>query len=400
MIIGLIKERKKPEDNRVALSPLQCAALRKRYPTVEIRVESCSTRCFPDAAYAGQGIAVVNDMSACDVLLGIKEVPKEALIPGKTYFFFSHTIKKQPHNRELLQEIIKKNIRLIDYETLKWENGQRVLGFGRWAGIVGAYNGLLTWGKKTGKFELKPAHLCEDYTELLQGASQVDLGNIRIVLTGGGRVGMGALEFLRNIRMQEVSENDYFSNSFSKTVFVHLNSPELYKHRENRPWDSAYFYAHHSEYVSAFKKFIPQTDLLINGIFWTPDLPRLFEKEDTGKTDFRIKVIADISCDEDGSVPLTYKTASIEDPVLGWDRVQQTPCAPYTENSIDVMAVGNLPNELPRDASEAFGEKMLHYILPEYMTENSRIIRDATIAENGDLTELYKYLEDYISTTD
>jgi saccharopine dehydrogenase (NAD+, L-lysine forming) len=280
---------------------------------------------------------------------------------------------------------------------LHWENGQRVLGFGRFAGIVGAYNGLLTFGKKTNLFHLKPAWQCEDYRELLQHAGAVDIGNIKIVLTGGGRVANGALDFLRNLRIREVTPYQFMHRDYDEPVFVHLNSPEIYRHIEGKAWDTAYFYAHHDEYESSFRDFLSHTDLLMNGIFWTKDLPPLFHKEDTALADFRISVIADISCDVDGSVPITYKSTSIQDPTIGWSRKEQKPCEPFSNDSIDIMAVGNLPNELPCDASEEFGENLLHYVIPELLKENSRMIADATITDNGKLTEKYQYLADYIA---
>lgn len=399
MKIGLIRERKSPPDVRVALSPVQCAALMNRWPQVSVVAESSPDRCYSDEDYENAGIPVQTDVADCDVLLGIKEIPKEYLIPGKTYFFFSHTIKKQPYNRAMLQDILKKNIRLIDYETLKWENGQRVLGFGRFAGIVGAYNGLLTWGQKTGLFSLKPAWQCEDYRELLQHAGAVDIGNIKIVLTGGGRVANGALDFLRNLRIREVTPYQFIHRSYEEPVFVHLNSPEIYRHREGKPWDTQHFYTHHSEYDSSFADFVPHTDILMNGIFWTADLPRLFSKAVTARPDFRIRVIADISCDVDGSVPITWKATSIQEPVIGWSRSRQEPCDPFVDDSIDIMAVGNLPNELPCDASEEFGENLLHYVLPELLSGESRMITGATIASDGALTATYHYLQDYVDET-
>lgn len=396
MKIGLIREQKTPADVRVALSPVQCAALMSRWPQVKVVAESSPDRCFSDEEYEHAGIPVQHDVSDCDVLLGIKEVPVKALIPDKTYFFFSHTIKKQPYNRAMLQDILAKKIRLIDYETLKWENGQRVLGFGRFAGIVGAYNGLLTWGKKHGFFSLKPAWQCEDYRELLQHAGAVDIGNIKIVLTGGGRVANGALDFLRNLRIREVTPYQFIHRSYDEPVFVHLNSPEIYRHRDGKVWDTQHFYSHHAEYESSFRDFLPHTDILMNGIFWTADLPPLFSKADTAGAEFRISVIADISCDVDGSVPITWKATSIQDPVIGWSRSRQEACSPWTADSIDIMAVGNLPNELPCDASEEFGENLLHYVIPELLSGQSRMIAGATITDKGQLTEPYTYLQDYV----
>ena len=397
MIIGLSKERKNPPDNRVALSPIQCIALQQRYPEVQVVVESSPARCFSDEAYREVGIQVVDSLEHCDVIFNIKEVPSEALIAGKTYFFFSHTIKKQPYNRQMLQSILQKNITLIDYEVLRYETGARVLGFGRYAGVVGTYNGLLVYGKKHGLFTLKPAHESKNYADILTQLLRVDLPNMRIVITGGGRVSQGALDLLRAIQIREVTPNQYLHIEYNEPVFVQLNSPDLYVHPTLKQWDTKHFYQHHGEYISQFKGYAACTDLLVNGIYWTEDLPRLFETEDTqDPKKFKPTVIADISCDVEGSVPITYKATSIKDPVIGWSRRTLSPCEPYTEDSVDVMAVGNLPNELPKDASEEFGEMLLQLVMPEFMSEKSRLIEEATITQSGNLTAHFQYLSDFV----
>ena len=397
MIIGLSKERKNPPDNRVALSPIQCIALQQRYPEVQVVVESSPARCFSDEAYREVGIQVVDSLEHCDVIFNIKEVPSEALIAGKTYFFFSHTIKKQPYNRTMLQSILQKNITLIDYEVLRYETGSRVLGFGRYAGVVGTYNGLLVYGKKHGLFTLKPAHESKNYADILTQLLRVDLPNMRIVITGGGRVSQGALDLLRAIQIREVTPNQYLHIEYNEPVFVQLNSPDLYVHPTLKQWDTKHFYQHHGEYISQFKGYAACTDLLVNGIYWTEDLPRLFETEDTQDPEkFKPTVIADISCDVEGSVPITYKATSIKDPVIGWSRRTLSPCEPYTEDSVDVMAVGNLPNELPKDASEEFGEMLLQLVMPEFLSEKSRLIQEATITQSGNLTAHFQYLSDFV----
>lgn len=397
MIIGLSKERKNPPDNRVALSPIQCVALQQRYPEVQVLVESSPSRCFSDDAYREVGIEVVDSLERCDVIFNIKEVPSEALIAGKTYFFFSHTIKKQPYNRGMLQTILEKNITLIDYEVLRYETGARVLGFGRYAGVVGTYNGLLVYGKKHGLFTLRPAHQSKNYADILTQLLRVDLPNMRIVITGGGRVSQGALDLLRALQIREVTPNQYLHIEYNEPIFVQLNSPDLYVHPTLKQWDTKHFYQHHGEYISQFKGYAACTDLLVNGIYWTADLPRLFEVEDTQDPEkFKPTVIADISCDVEGSVPITYQATSIAEPVIGWSRRTGSPCEPYTEDSVDVMAVGNLPNELPKDASEEFGEMLLQLVMPEFMSGKSRLIEEATITQSGNLTAHFQYLSDFV----
>jgi alanine dehydrogenase len=373
-------------------------ALQQRYPQIKVFVEASPTRCFSDDAYREVGIEVVEDLSHCDVIFNIKEVPSEALIAQKTYFFFSHTIKKQPYNRTMLQTILQKNITLIDYEVLRYETGARVLGFGRYAGVVGTYNGLLVYGKKHGLFSLTPAHLSKNYADILTQLLRVNLPNIRIAVTGGGRVSQGALDLLRALQIREVTPNQYLHVRYDEPVFVQLNSPDLYVHPTLTQWDTQHFYKHHGEYKSQFKGYAECTDLLVNGIYWTEDLPRLFEEGDTKDAEkFAPTVIADISCDVEGSVPITYKATSIADPVIGWSRRNQSPCEAYTEDSIDVMAVGNLPNELPRDASEEFGEMLMHKVIPELVAGGSRLIDGATIARGGHLTAHFSYLSDFVA---
>ncbi len=396
MIFALIRERKNPPDNRVALSPVQCVTLKKRFPQVDIWVESSPERCFSDDDYREVGIDVREDISGADILLGIKEVPIDFLIPNKTYLIFSHTIKKQPYNRRLLQSVLEKSIRLVDYEVLKWESGQRVLGFGRWAGIIGAYNGLKVYGERNSLYSLKPAHLCLDYAEVISEIIVNGLPNIKMVVTGGGRVAKGAVEFLKQVRVREVTPQQYLNVSYDVPVFTQLNSPDLYVHPDKSEWDTHHFYEHGNEYMSQFLNYVRVSDLIINGIFWNESLPRLFEIEDLKRDDFKPRVIADISCDVNGSVPITVRATSILDSVLGWDIFNGCEGVPFSPGGIDVMAVGNLPNELPRDASHDFGAMLLQHVVPELLERNSHLIEKATIAEGGQLTTDFLYLSDYI----
>ncbi|MEM8528259.1 MAG: alanine dehydrogenase, partial [Bacteroidota bacterium] len=193
MKIGIIREGKIPPDARVPLTPKQCRKIEANFP-VDISVEPSENRVFKDEEYVKQEVTLSKDMENCEVLMGVKEVPIDNLIPNKTYFFFSHTIKEQVYNRELLQAILAKNIRLIDYEVLTDEKSRRLIAFGRFAGMVGAHNGLWTYGKRTGIFELKRMKDYKDYAEAKAFYKAVQFPPIKIVLTGTGRVGKGAAE--------------------------------------------------------------------------------------------------------------------------------------------------------------------------------------------------------------
>ena len=398
MLIGLIRERKNPPDTRVPFTPKQCVDVMNQYPEVRIIVESSPDRCYSDAEYRAEGVDVVNDMSACDVLLGVKEVPIDNLIDGKTYFFFSHTKKLQAYNRPLMQAFIAKKIRMIDYECLTHTDGQRILGFGFFAGVVGAHNGILTFGKKHGLYNLPQAHEIKNYTELLAFYDHLKLPNFKIAVTGSGKVTSGILEIMSHLDIQSIEPGDFISKEYNYPVYTHLKGGYLYQHKVTKSYNREEFHLHPEKYESLFQQYLPHTDLLLNGIYWDKKIPRLFEKTDVQNVDFRISVVADITCDTDGSVPINVGSSTIADPVYGIDKRTLSKVAPFQDSSdvIDVMAVDNLPNELPRDASKYFGAHFEKYILePLLEGYDHDIIKRATICAEGHLTEPYHYMKEY-----
>lgn len=396
--LALIREEKKPYDQRVALSPAQCRDIIDSWKEVSIYVQPSPHRCFADSAYAAAGCVVMEDLSGVDVLLGIKEVPKELLLEGKTYLYFSHTIKKQPLNRAMLQEVLKKRVKLVDYECLTWEHGGRIIGFGRFAGIVGTHEGLIAYGKKTKTFDLKPAFACHDYKEMISQYGAIELPPIKIALCGDGRVAHGALELLKKLKIREVTDRAYLYDTFTEPVYCHLRIDELYENKDNSPFDKSYFYHNPEEYFSTFNQYYPVTDLMINAIYWNEKIPRYFSLDEMQKPEFRIKTIADITCDINGSIPSTHRASTIDAPVYGWDCFMKKETEPYLKNTVDIMAVGNLPTELPKDASEEFGSLFMRHILSSLVgADQERIIERATIAENGALTTRFAYLTDFVS---
>lgn len=398
--LGLIREYKQPPDRRVAFTPNQCNQIKTHFQDIEIIVQSSPERIFSDKAYKKENIPVSDNLADCDTLFGIKEVPVEKLIEGKTYLFFSHTIKKQPHNREMLKAILKKNIKLIDYECLVWPNGTRVLGFGRYAGLVGAYETFRALGIKNKNFKIKPAYECADYTEMLAVLRSVE--NIlkaekhKIVITGSGRVSSGVKEILKDLAIKKVTPSEFLDSSFSETVYTLLDTFDLYERKDGEPWNHEHFFNNHSMYRSKFKPYAFEADIMLNGVFWDKAMPQHFSKEDTKSEGFALKVIGDISCDIEGSVPITIHDTHPDNPVFGWDAVNQCECEPFTQNSIDVMAVSNLPSELPANASEGFGAELIKTVLPELLKPESDMIKNATICEGGKLTGKFSYLADYI----
>ena len=394
-VIGLIKEGKVPSDNRVALSPKQCRYLLDQFPEWDIIVESSPNRCFKDREYQKEGIKVVDDISSADLLFGIKEVPKDQLIPNKKYLFFSHTKKAQTFNKALFHVMMDKNITLIDYECLEHEDGQRLIGFGFFAGIVGAHNGIMAYGNRSKEFKLSRVKEVKDYMELVHTYFGLKLPNIKIAITGSGRVAHGILEIMNLMDVQEVEPDEYTSRAYAYPVYVHLKGGDLYRHKTNNTYDRNDFHAHPENYHCLFNKYLKHTHILMNGIYWEPGIAPLFTMDDLKEDDYALTTIADITDDAHGSVPCNLGDSSSEDPIYGVNVTTLEKTAPYMQNGIDIMAVGNLPNELPRDASRYFGEQLIKYVIPDLLKGGNKIIEGATMLDKGKLTQNFSYLADY-----
>ncbi len=398
MNIGIIHEGKVPVDHRVALTPQHCQQILTQYPAVNLFLQPSPVRSFEQEEYEKVGVQVQDNLDNCEVLFGVKEVPIPSLLEGKTYFFFSHTIKKQPYNKTLLQTILKKNVNLIDYECLTNEQGNRIVAFGRYAGIVGAYNGILTYGKRFQSFNLKPAHQCFDMNEMWSEFSNVKLPNVKIVLTGAGRVSQGAMEVLDGMNIKKVSPSDFLIQTFDEAVYTQLDTEDYVKHQKGKDLGITHFYENATEYTTAFVPYTKQADILIAGAYWDPKAPVLFTKEDMRASDFQIKVIADITCDIEGSVPSTLKATTIDQPHFDYNpTTEQEEVAFSDEKNVTVMSVDNLPCELPRDASTSFGDQLLANVFAELLQEQQPILNRAMITKQGNLTERYNYLSDYVA---
>ena len=398
MKIGVLKEEKVPADKRVPLTPEQCRRLLDTYPDIEISVKSSAIRCFSDAMYIAEGIDVVDDLNDCDVLIGVKEVPKESLIANKTYLYFSHTIKEQFYNRELLLKMIELNINMVDYEVLRNKQGKRLLGFGRYAGIVGAYNGFLTYGLKSGKYNLKVAHNCEDRIEMESEISKIKLSNEKIIVTGNGRVGNGIMEIMEKSNIREVSKLEFIQDTFNEAVFVHLNTMDYNVRKDGSITVKQEFYSNPELFKSSFMDYAIHADIFIAGHYYSSGSPFLFTREDAKSPDFNLKVVADVSCDINGPVACTIKSSTIANPIYGYDKQTEQEIDFRNEGAVAVMAVDNLPCELPKDASEDFGNEMLAKIIPSLLiSDDEQIIANATICKVGDLTPNFEYLRNYVN---
>ncbi|MBS1631350.1 MAG: alanine dehydrogenase [Bacteroidetes bacterium] len=393
--IGLIKEGKIPADNRVALTPAQCKWINKNSDGINVVVQHSPDRCFTDREYQMAGVEIVNELDSCDIILGIKEVPVEQLIAGKTYIFFSHTRKKQPHNRNMLQVIIERKITLIDYECLEHEDGERIIGFGFFAGVVGAHNGMMAYGNRTGAFHLDRVYKQRSFRELIHTYFGLKLPNVKIVVTGSGRVAHGIVEIMNLMGVHEMETDEFLKREFTYPVYTQLKGADLYEHKETKLYNREHFHNHPQDYQCKFHPYAFASDILMNGVYWDKNIPRLFEKEMVSDSRFRIQTIADITDDSGGSVPINLGDQSIENPVYGVDKKIFQKTAPYLPGSVDIMAVGNLPNELPRDASRYFGEQLIKHVFEDLLGKGSVTIDRATIVKEGKLTSYFQYLEDY-----
>ncbi|WBX71868.1 NAD(P)-dependent oxidoreductase [Tenacibaculum retecalamus] len=398
MKFAIIKERKNPPDRRVVFSPEKLQEFKQQFPQAEIVVESSDIRIFTDQEYQKAGFEVVTDVSDCDVLLGVKEVPLENLIPNKKYFYFSHTIKKQPYNRKLLKAMLAKNIEMYDHETIVKENGARLIGFGRYAGLVGAYNGFRAIGLKEEIFNLPKVETLADLDAVKAELDKIKLPNLKILLTGTGKVAYGAKEILDHLGIKQVSDALYLTSTFTEPVYCMADVMEYAKRKDGKVGDKYAFYKDPTDYESNFMPYAKVTDYFIAGHFYGNKAPYLFTREDAKLAEFNIKYVADVSCDVDGPVASTIKASTIADPIYGYDPQTEKEVDFKNEDVITVMAVDNLPCELPKDASEGFGEMFLeHVIAAFYNNDKDGILARAKMTTNeGELAERYSYLQQYV----
>ena len=397
MKIALIKERKNPPDRRVVFSPNALIKLRKQFLEAEIKVEASDIRVFPDYQYSELGFEVSENISDCDVFLGVKEVPVDSLIANKKYFFFSHTIKKQSFNRKLLVACLEKNIELYDHETIVDAKNQRLIGFGRYAGIVGAYNGIRAFGIKFELFNIAKAETLKDKQDLVDRLLRITLPNIKIILTGHGKVGMGAKEMLDAMKVKQVSIADYLTKNYDRPVYTQIDIEDYNVRLDGKPFNKQEFYTNPEEYISNFERFTKVSDIFMAGHFYGNGAPVILTREMLNAPDNKIKVVADISCDTNGPIACTIKASTIAEPIFGYYPAQDIEVDYKHPAAIVVMSVDNLPCELPKDASEGFGEMFLEHVIPAfYNNDADGILARAKMTENGKLTERFQYLQDFV----
>lgn len=397
---AIIKERKNPPDRRVVFSPQKCKEMVAQFPDAKIIVEASDVRIFPDEAYRKAGFEVKEDVSEADIMLGVKEVPVTALIPNKKYFFFSHTIKKQPYNKKLLQAILANKIELLDHETIVKKNGARLIGFGRYAGLVGAYNGFRALGLRDNLFALPKVETLADLDAMKVELDKITLPqNFKILVTGSGKVAYGAKEILDHLKIKKASITRYLSQQFDTPVYCMIDVLDYNKRIDGTEGDKYEFYKDPSGYESDFMRFAKVTDYFIAGHFYGSGAPYLFTRKDAKQKDFHINLIADISCDVDGPVASTIKASTIADPFFGYDPKTEKETAFNAPGAITMMTVDNLPCELPKDASEGFGDMFLANVIPAFFNNDKDgvLARAQMTTSEGALTKRFSYLKEYVS---
>ncbi len=405
--IAIIRESRS-DDRRTPLVPAHIKELLSTFSDLSISVQPSEHRCFSDQEYEEQGAIITEDLSACNLVLGVKEIEPDLLIPLKSYMFFSHTSKIQPDNsaaaqgtpgmdkKELLKEILKKKITLIDYENIRDDLSRRYLGFGRFAGIVGCYNSLNLYLETLGQQPMPRAHELNSYEKLKNNIDKRDFGNARIIITGDGRVARGSLEFLKFANIQKVLPDEYLQYNNSSAIFCNLPTSAYVSNKDGNVFDLQHFINSPEMYISVLDKYMPSTSMLISSHYWDPKSPRLFEKKDIEKYN-NLKVIGDITCDVNGSIPTTSRPSTIIDPYYYIDRTTLQEINQHNQ-ALAIMAVDNLPSELPKDSSKEFGDGIVKEVLPYILEKDDGRIKRATITKNGYFLPSYKYLTNYINT--
>lgn len=400
MKIGILRESKTPLDTRVPLTPKQCRFIQEEYPDIQFCIQSSPTRCFSDAEYEAEGIVISSNPETCDVFMGVKEVDIKQLVPEKTYLFFSHTVKKQRHNKKLLRAVLEKKIRLIDYEMMTGNMGARLIGFGRWAGIIGAYHGIRAYCIKNGIKSIPLPNHCRNLDELKNAASEVSLPPVRVIITGGGRVAGGVMEIMDSFGIKAIPVEHFLNqNNGTKPVYGQLDPGEYSIHKNRQAFDLQHFYRHPEEYDSNFHRFCSKTDILVMAAYWHPQAPVMFKREMMLDNNFSIQVIADITCDLDGSIPSTIKSSTFEHPYYDYNPLTGKDEPEFSKKAnVTVMAIDNLPCGLPRESSTDFGAMIIEHIIPLLsLNDSPEIITRATISRNGQLTEHFSYLNDWVN---
>ena len=398
--IGIVRESRSDE-HRTPIVPAHIKKLKENNPNINFIIQPSNNRCFSDKEYELSGAKINEDLKKCSIILGVKEIDPNILIHNRTYLFFSHTFKidkKQKdiekNKKELLLSILNKKIKLIDYENIRKKNGSRCLGFGRFAGIVGCYNTLNLFLKVLGKQSLASAYKINDYERLVLNLKNLYFPKTKILVTGDGRVSKGVIELLNQTNIKAVSKKDFLKKEFDVPIFCNLKTKDYVINNSSTYFNLEHFINNPREYSSSALKYLKETNIFISAHYWEPSSPKIFENEDL-KNLPSLNIVGDITCDINGSVPTTIRSSTIEKPNYWIDRNNLKEIE-ENNDGIAVMAVDNLPSELPRDSSTEFSEGIINEVLPFLLNEDDGRILNGTITTDGSFLEKYNYLNNYI----
>ena len=428
-IIGIRREDKSRWEKRVPLTPQHIRALKEKH-SIEFMLQPSKIRAFPDEDYHQAGAKIQEDLSPCPIILAIKETPKGFFEYGKTYIFFAHVIKGQSHNMPMLRRILEFKCQLIDYEKITDKKGRRFLFFGKYAGLAGIVDSLwalgerLKWEGISNPFsEISPTHYYKNLEEVKEEIGKLgktisedglDPQLLPFVcgIAGYGNVSKGVQEILDLLPVKKVTPKELPSlpknpNAIYKVVF---KEEDMVEPISNHKFDLQDYYNNPERYRSKFTKYIPYLTLLMNCIYWDDRYPRLVTKDYLKelydeKNLPRLRVIGDISCDIEGAIECTLHPTNPDNSLFVYDPFTQEAIDGYKVKGPVIMAIDNLPCELPFEASTYFSGVLKPFI-PEIAGadfsvpfEKCRLpekIKKAVIVYKGELTPDYKYIEEYL----
>ena len=398
--IGIVRESR-IDEHRSPIIPQHIESLRIKYPNLIFTLQPSNTRCYSNEEYENSGANINEDLSSSSIIFGVKEIDRKFLINNKTYLFFSHTFKISndkneidENKRDLLLSVIDKKIRLIDYENIRDKSTARYLGFGRFAGIIGCYNTLNLCLEVFQKQPLARAYKINNYQRLVSNLKNLYFPKLKILITGDGRVSNGVIELLKETNMKEVSKNEFLNNNFDVPIYCNLKTIDYIKNNFSDSFNLNDFINNPKNYSSNAINYLKKANVLISAHYWDPDSPKIFEVNDLQNL-LNLKVVGDITCDINGSIPTTIRSSTIENPNYWVDKNINE--IAKNDEGIAVMAVDNLPSELPREASEEFSLNIVNEVIPFLINKDDGRILNGTIASNGSFLEKYHYLKDYIN---
>ena len=398
MKIGLIRETKIPEDNRVALTPSHLAELQRSFPQDEFVVQSSDIRAYSDETYRKAGVRVTDNVDDCDILFGIKEADIRTLIPNKHYFFFGHIAKMQAYNRPLLQTLMAKRITFSDYEYLVDDDNRRVCAFGWWAGIVGTYYTLRGYGLRHHLYELPKPDKHFTLEKLTQALKSVELPHIKVLVTGNGRVSHGAQHILETIGAVRLTEEQFLADGpINALSFCPADADHLVARNDGGAFSWDDFIHHPTAYRSDFMRWARKADVLVSAHFWAPEAPVYLSREVMLDPQMRIRFVGDITCDIRGSILSTLRASTHEEPYYDYNPVTDSEEEAFSNpDNISVMAVDTCPNALALDTSAYFGDMLMQHVLPGLLSGiHNEVVQRGTILEKGQLTPHFDYLESF-----